>query len=152
MDNMDGKGLDKNSKKKINKIRIDLRMNPDLLRRLDDFCDEKPLDFQQVREIQILCESCGEFMNPEDVLSFIREREVQLPFVSSMLKSLSVEVSSPVPNARLILYKVKNNTQTVAVKVLLYKLPLIRESRATANLYLWILPMKNSLEVMWLVK
>ena len=40
MDNMDGKGLDKNSKKKINKIRIDLRMNPDLLRRLDDFCDE----------------------------------------------------------------------------------------------------------------
>lgn len=40
MDNMDGKGIDKNFKKKINKIRIDLRMNPDLLRRLDDFCNE----------------------------------------------------------------------------------------------------------------
>lgn len=40
MNNMGSKGLDKNSKMKINKIRIDLRMNPDLLRRLDDFCDE----------------------------------------------------------------------------------------------------------------
>lgn len=39
-----------------------------------------------------------------------------------------------------------------ATEVLLYKLPLIREIRATANLYLWILPTKNSLEVMWLVR
>lgn len=65
------------------------------------------------KEIQILCESCSEFNVPEDILSFIRERKVQLPFVSSKIKNLSVEIPSPVPNTRLILYKVKNNTQAV---------------------------------------
>ena len=65
------------------------------------------------KEIQILCESCDKFSDPEDVLSFIREREVQLPFASSKLKNLPVEIPSSVPNARLILYKVKSSTEAV---------------------------------------